>query len=138
MIIAYYDGPKVGDYDLPDGARLRRANVTPLGVIGDADKIIIGPTSDDPQDPYAYRRWLEIKNAYEADENFDGEVVVNESLDEYGDEAGKTQLESVVGVQQASKLEEAGYGTLLAAEAMSEEDLLEIDGIGPKTVEKLK
>lgn len=138
MIIAYYDGPRVGEYDLPDGARLRRANVGGINVIENADKIIVGPCSDDPSDPQVYSTWKDLKEAYEASEEFEGEVVVEDSLDEYGEAAGKTQLEEVVGEKQASVLEEQGYGTLLAAEALSEEDLLDIDGIGEKTVEKLK
>lgn len=144
-VLAFIDEPAPKERHreaVPDGATFAQARIP--AVDAEAKVIYIG-TPDPDSDINAHRDWAEVKRKYEAErDDPEGSVgrdleinVVPEMDPDMRGSAPQDRLSDVVGTRQARALNEAGYGTLEAAQALSEEELTEIDGVGKATYEKL-
>lgn len=155
--LAYVDEPQVTDEErevCPHGTKFRRAKFP--AVESNALTVIIGTpdreAADDPTKRAVHAHWAEVKRAYEQERKAQKskpaeeqdpvarvEIKVEEALDPVDDgQEAQEDLSEVVGTRQANALNDAGYGTLEAARALSKEDLTEIDGVGEATYEKLQ
>lgn len=138
MALCFINGPVPPD-DAPE-AKYRNAQA--FNGVAEVDDVILMGTPDPDGEHNYNRRCAEIRDAYaqakkDPEHAFDGELKEVKGLnpDTSGSEGDLAEL---VGAKQANALADAGYGTLEAARALSEEDLTAIKGVGKATYERLQ
>lgn len=145
-VLAWIDTPAPEERHreaVPSHAVFAQASIPAID--SDVQKMYIG-TPDPEADLQAHKDWARVKRVYENEaQDPNGNVtgtleveVVPEMDPDPEPPEPQDQLQEVVGTRQANALQDAGYGTLPAAQALAKEALLEIDGVGETTFQKLQ